>query len=138
MDPVVLAAATALVGAMATDAWREARTAVVAWWRRVHPERADGVSAELEAVRAEVLAARARGDEDTEQALAGTWRLQLQRLLAETPDLGPGLRRLLDKYLAPGLPTGQQARVQQIVINAEARDQARQFIAGRDVHITGS
>jgi hypothetical protein len=32
VDPIVLAAATALVGAMATDAWQQARTAVVAWW----------------------------------------------------------------------------------------------------------
>ena len=30
MDPLVLAAGTALIGAMATDAWQQTRTAVVA------------------------------------------------------------------------------------------------------------
>jgi hypothetical protein len=33
MDPLVQAAGTALIGAMANSGWQEARTAVVAWWR---------------------------------------------------------------------------------------------------------
>ena len=138
MDPLVLAAGTALIGAMATDAWQQTRIAVVAWWRKVHPGRADAVGAELDTARAQVLAARERGDEDTEQALAGTWRLQLQQLLDQDPGPGPGLQRLLEEHLTPALPAAEQARVQQIIINAQARDQARQYIAGRDQHITGS
>ena len=138
MDPLVLAAGTALIGAMVTDAWQQTRTAVVAWWRKVHPGRADTVGAELDAARARVLAARERGDEDTEQALAGTWRLRLQQLLDQDPAAGPGLQRLLEEHLTPALPAAEQARVQQIIINAQARDQARQYIAGRDQHITGS
>ncbi len=138
MDPLVLAAGTALVGAMVTDGWQQTRTAVVAWWRKVHPRRADAVGAELDAARARVLAARERGDEDTEQALAGTWRLRLQELLDQDPAAGPGLARLLEEHLAPALPAAEQARVQQIIINAQAHDQARQYIAGRDQHITGS
>src|SRR5271165_5847197 len=58
MDPLVLAAGTALVGAMVTDGWQQARTAVVAWWRKVHPGRADAVGAELDTARAQVLPAR--------------------------------------------------------------------------------
>jgi hypothetical protein len=138
MDPLVLAAGTALVGAMVTDGWQQTRTAVVAWWRKVHPGRADAVGAELDTARAQVLAARERGDEDTEQALAGTWRLRLQELLDQDPAAGPGLARLLEEHLAPALPAAEQARVQQIIINAQAHDQARQYIAGRDQHITGS
>ena len=138
MDPLVLAAGTALIGAMATDAWQQARTAVVAWWRKVHPGRADAVGAELDTARAQVLAARERGDEDTEQALAGTWRLRLQQLLDQHPAAGPGLQRLLEEHLTPALSAAEQARVQQIIINAQARDQARQYIAGRDQYITGS
>ena len=138
MDPLVLAAGTALIGAMVTDAWQQTRTAVVAWWRKVHPGRADTVGAELDTARAQVLAARERGDEDTEQALAGTWRLRLQQLLDQDPAAGPGLQRLLEEHLTPALPAAEQARVQQIIINAQARDQARQYIAGRDQHITGS
>ena len=57
MDPFVLAAGTALIGAMATDAWQQTRAAVVAWWRRAHPGRADTVGAELDTARAQVLGA---------------------------------------------------------------------------------
>ena len=85
-----------------------------------------------------MLAARDRGDEDTEQALAGTWRLRLQQLLDQDPAAGPGLQRLLEEHLTPALPAAEQAQVQQIIINARARDQARQYIAGRDQTITGS
>jgi hypothetical protein len=138
MDPLVLAAGTALIGAMATDAWQQARTAVVAWWRKAHPGRADTVEAELETARAQVLVARERGDEDTEQALAATWRLRLQEMLDQDPAAGPGLRHLLEEHLTPALPTAEQSRVQQIIIKAQARDQARQYVAGRDQHITGS
>jgi hypothetical protein len=138
MDPLVLAAGTALIGAMATDAWQQTRTAVVAWWRKLHPGRADAVGAELDTARAQVLAARERGDEDTEQALAGTWRLRLQQLLDQDPAAAPGLQRLLEEHLTPALPAAEQTLVQQIIIKAQARDQARQYIAGRDQHITGS
>jgi hypothetical protein len=138
MDPLVLAAGTALIGAMATDAWQQARTAVMVWWRKAHPGRADTVGAELDTARARLLAARERGDQDTEQALAGTWRLRLQQLLDQDPATGPCLQRLLDEHLTPALPAAERARVQQIIIKAQARDQARQYIAGRDQHITGS
>jgi hypothetical protein len=78
MDPLVLAAGTALIGAMAADAWQQTHTAV-AWWRKVHPG-----------------------------------------------------------HLTRALAAAEQTRVQQIIINARARDQARQYIAGGDQHITGS
>jgi hypothetical protein len=138
MNPLVLAAGTALVGAMATDAWQQARIAVVAWWRKSHPGQADAVEAELDTARAQVLAARERGDQDTEDALASVWRLRLQHLLDEDPTAGPGLQFLLEGYLTPALASSDQARVQQIFIIARAHDQAGQYIAGHDQHITGS
>lgn len=140
MDPLVQAAGTALIGAMVNSGWQEARTAVVAWWRKVHPGHADTIEAELDSVRTLVLAARERGDGDTamEQALAGTWQRQLQQLLDQDPAVGTGLQRLLEEHLTPALPAAEQAQVQQIIINAHAHDEARQYIAGRDLHITGS
>src|SRR5690349_14355645 len=51
MDPIVLAAGTALVTAMATDAWQSARDGAVALWRKVRPEQAEIVEAELAEVR---------------------------------------------------------------------------------------
>lgn len=58
VDPIVLAAGTALVSAMATDVWQQARARVVALWRRVHPQQADTVEADLEGLHAQVLDAR--------------------------------------------------------------------------------
>ncbi|NBE96181.1 hypothetical protein FE391_20400 [Nonomuraea sp. KC401] len=137
MDPIVLAAATALVGAMATDAWQQTRIAVVAWWRKVRSEQVETVEAELKATQIQVLAARERADPETEQALAGIWRLRLQQMLEEDPTIGPQLQRLLDEHLTPSLFSSEQSRIRQ-VITAHAHDQSRQFIAGRDQHITGS
>jgi hypothetical protein len=132
MDPITLAAGSALVGAMATDAWQQARGAVVELWRRVHPERADAVGRELETARAQVLAARREGDTDTEEALAGAWRLQLQQLLAQDPELVGELQRLLDEHLTPSLPQGEQTHIRTIIMNAEARDNSRVYMAARD------
>ncbi|MBV9445877.1 MAG: hypothetical protein JO345_08280 [Streptosporangiaceae bacterium] len=138
MDSIALAAATALVGAMATNAWQQVSVAVVAWWRRAHPGQADAVSADLKVLRVQVLAVRERGDEVAERALADSWRLQLQRLLEENPALTPGLRRLLDEHLSCGVPPDEQPRVGQMILNARARGQARQYIAGRDMNIAES
>ncbi|GAA3643053.1 hypothetical protein ACG5V6_24160 [Streptomyces chitinivorans] len=138
MDPIVAAAGAAMVSAMATDGWQHTRDAVVAWWRRHRPERAEDVSSELEALRSRVLTARREEDQDTEQALTGAWRLRLQQLLEEDPELAVELRRLLDEYLTPALPPEEQDRARTVVMRAEARDSARIYMAGRDQHITGS
>src|SRR5437868_7101629 len=111
MDPIALAAGTAVVSAMATDAWLQARTATVALWRRVRPEQAAGVESELAEVRTEVLAARAAGDPEAEAGLAGEWQNRLRRLLQADPGLGVELRRLLDEELTPVLSAPEQTRV---------------------------
>ncbi|MCI3273518.1 hypothetical protein [Streptomyces cylindrosporus] len=67
MDPIVLSAGTALVGAIATDTWDHARAAVVALWRRARPDQADVIDEELAASRRRLLAAR---DEGTTEAAA--------------------------------------------------------------------
>jgi hypothetical protein len=47
VDPIVVAFRTALVGAMATDVWQQARASEVALWRRVHPQQVGTVEADL-------------------------------------------------------------------------------------------
>lgn len=138
MDPIVLAAGTALVSAMATDAWQQARAATVGLWRRTRPERADRIGAELDVLRGQVLAAREADDEDTEQALTGAWRLHLHDLLRENPGLAAELQRLLDEHLTPALPENEQARTRSVVMKAEAHDNSRVYMAGGDQHITGA
>lgn len=136
MDPIVLAAGTALVTAMATDTWQQARRGAVALWRRVHPEQAATVETELAEVRTQVLAARRDGDSDTERALAGSWQVRLAQLVRADPALAGELRQVLDEHLTPALSPSERGRIESITMTASSSDQGRVYQAGRDQHIT--
>ncbi|WP_326598238.1 hypothetical protein [Streptomyces sp. NBC_01803] len=138
MDPIVLAAGTALVSAMATDGWQQVRNATVAWWRGAAraDDDAEAVGADLDAVRPQIVTARQEGDEDTEQALIGAWRLRLQQLVRDQPHLAAELRRLVEEELTPALSAGERSRVGSIVMKARASGNARIYQAAGDQHIT--
>ncbi|GAA3076036.1 hypothetical protein [Streptosporangium carneum] len=136
MDPIVLAAGTALVTAMATDTWQQARSGAVALWRRVRPEQEKAVEDELAEVRLQILAARDDGDTDTERALAGAWQIRLQQLLREDPDLANELKQVLDNVLTPALSLNEREQYGEITMKATASGQGRVYQAGRDQHIT--
>ncbi len=138
MDPLVLAAGSALVSAMATDAWAQARTAVVTWWQRSASGRTVPEEAELEAAHEVLLAAREGGDAQAERALVEVWCERLQQLLADEPQLRAGLERLLAGQLRTGPAPHEPAEAASMTVRAEARDNARVYVAGRDQHITGS
>lgn len=137
MDPLVMAAGTAVVTAMATDGWENARRAVVALWRRIHPDQVPAVDAELREVRAEVLAARDAGDLDAERELAGDWQRRLRRLLAADPQAGEEeLRRVLNEELVPLLTPAERSRVHHVEMTATVSGHGRAYQAGRDQHIS--
>lgn len=127
-------AASTVVGAMATAGWESAQRAMGELWRRVHPERADTVVAELEEARADVLAARGRGDERTERELVVAWQTRLRRLLAADPEVVPELRRLVDALRPVAEQGGAPAGGTRLTANASGR--SRVTMAGRDVNIT--
>lgn len=139
MDPATLAttAATALVAAMATDTWQRTRESVVALWRRVHPDQAEAVEAELDKVRDKVLAARRESDTAAEEDLAGEWRGRLLRLMGQDPGVAPELRRALREVCAPSLAAADQQRAYSITIHATASGQGRNYVAGRDQQVNG-
>jgi hypothetical protein len=114
MDPLVLAAASAVVTAMATDGWQQAREAVVRLWRQNRPGHVSTIETELEETRAEVIAARSAGDRAAEEGLVADWQRKLQRLLNVNPDLGIELRQVVDEELAPLMPADEQARLKNI------------------------
>jgi len=135
MDPIVLSAGTALVAAIATDAWERARTAVVALWRRTRPDQADVIDEEFADSRRRVLVAREAGDEETVRALVSDWQIRLQSLLRHDPSVADELCALLAAELAPpagGFSVGAQT------MRAEASGHGRVFHAGRDQHISGA
>ncbi|WP_182901430.1 hypothetical protein [Microbispora sp. H10830] len=133
MDALALAAASALVGVLATEGWQDGRRAVVALWRRARPEQAPAVEADLAEARTELLAAREAGDEQAEQALVVEWRQRLRRLAAADPEAARELRRIVDEELTPLLPpAGRQTTVNQ---NATVSGFGRVNQAGRDIRI---
>jgi len=111
MEPIAVAAGTALVGALASDGWPAARAEVVAFWRRIRAEEADAVASELTEIRAEMLAARQADDLDLEQSLAGTWQRRLHELLAGDSGLAGELRLIVDAHLVPTLAPDERARI---------------------------
>ncbi len=133
MDPISLAAASALVGAMATDGWQQARAATVALWHRVRPEQDEAIATELRTARSTALTARERGETDREQALVSSWRLRLQDLLDRDPALVGDLRRLVDEQLTPALPEAEQARIHTLVQKARATDHSQVSQSGGDM-----
>lgn len=139
MDPELAAltstAATTVVKLLATAAWERATDAVGGLWRRVHPERAETVQAELEDSRVEVLAARRVGDEQAEQALVGEWQGRLRRLVAADPPLVDELRRVVTE-LRSALADAEAPQGTTITMQATTFGTSRVNQAGRDLHIT--
>ncbi|MFI0976188.1 hypothetical protein ACH4SP_04060 [Streptomyces sp. NPDC021093] len=137
MEPIAVVAATALVGAMATDGWQRARDGIVALWQRVHPERAQTIEAELTELRDDVLAVRAQqdGDSRAEEGLAAEWERRLGRLLRQNAALEAELRRVLDEELTPLLPRQERERVTNIEMRAIAMDHGRNYLAAGDLHV---
>ena len=117
VEPIAEAFGTALIAAMATDTWQQARKAVAALWRRVRPlESADTVEGELESLRDRILAARQAGRADTEQALAGVWQSRCQALLLDDPALAAELWQVLGEILTPMLGLAERTRIGEIVM----------------------
>ena len=122
MDPIAQAAGTALVQAMATDAWEQVKRAVAALWRRVHPANVGEVAGDLDELRAQVVRARADDDGQTERALEGAWQLRVLELLRADPALAADVRQLVDQVLTPALPDAGQARIGTILMTGTSRD----------------
>lgn len=130
------AAGSQLVALLTTDAWEAAKAAVVSVWRRVHPGRVEMVEAELVEARAEVMAARARGDEQSEQALALEWQGRLRRVFAADPVAAGELRRMLDE-VAGQLPEPDRVRAGMIEMHAAVSGHGRSYQLGQGTqHIT--
>jgi hypothetical protein len=137
MDPQVVdlarTAGTTVVTLMATDTWNRARDGLVELWRRVRPERADQLADQLDATRAELVAARAAGDEQGEEELSSEWQSRLRRLLVAEPGLADELRRFLEEF-APS--AAEQPIAGEVRMHARASGHGRVYQAGRDQHIT--
>lgn len=93
------AGATALVQQMVTDGWSGVRDRVVALFSRGRDEAA--VQEELEESRAELVEARAAGDDSAAADVEAVWRRRLRRTLQADPAAVAELRALLDELAPP-------------------------------------
>lgn len=129
---VALAAsgASALVGAMVTDAWAQARGQVVGLWRRHCPAQAEAVEAELVSSQEE-LAATAESEELLRVRLEGRWQGRLERLLEEAAESG---RAAADLRATADVISGLTASgAGSVVQNVRAGRDA--YTAARDLHV---
>ncbi|MGH3950776.1 MAG: hypothetical protein ACRDSE_16940 [Pseudonocardiaceae bacterium] len=123
------AGGTALVGAMATDAWRATRSGVARLFGRGGPARQTAIEAQLDGNAA--LVAQAEDPDEARQNLAAVWRLELAALLRQHPETEDELRALVAR-IHEALPAAQQTWVQTNI----ARDQATQNIVQHgNVHV---
>jgi hypothetical protein len=139
VDPEVAeltsAAAIAMTKLLVTDGWEATKNVFASLWRRVHPERADRVGADLAQAREDLLASPPADLSRLEAGLADEWQGRLRSLLAANPELAGELQRILDSELRPAL--GQAAGEAGPVISMHARVDGGGHVyqAGRDQYI---
>ena len=114
-DSLARAAGSALVSAMTTDAWRQARTALEGLYQRLPqgPDRPD--LAWLSDLHLRTQAAVLFGDPVTQQRLREACAEQLLRLLRADPRLAGDLQRVLEDVILPALGREDQRRVEAIL-----------------------
>lgn len=104
---------------MVTDGWTQARDRVARFFSRDGAEGNGGgagpdashLVGELEQARAEVVAARRAGDEETAGDVLTEWRSRLRRRLAADPAAAGQLRSLLAELAAEGAPDERRGTV---------------------------
>ncbi|MER6912835.1 hypothetical protein ABT354_14295 [Streptomyces sp. NPDC000594] len=94
------AGAAALVQQMIQESWGPARDRLARFFSRGGAD-PDGVTAELETSRAELLGARRTEDDGAAADVLAEWRIRMRRTLQADPRAAAELRALLDE-MAPG------------------------------------
>jgi hypothetical protein len=89
---LVNAGATALIGAIATDAWQVARTGFVRLFGRGGDGRGAAIAAQLDEDAGMVARVGTEDIDQVRQELLPVWRRRLAQLLADHPDAEAELR----------------------------------------------
>ncbi|GAA2297903.1 hypothetical protein GCM10010234_45450 [Streptomyces hawaiiensis] len=140
MDPIVLAAGTALVSAMATDAWQRTAAAIADLWKRARDTEGevidpDRLPNELATLRTHVVRARTELDPEMEESLTGLWRLRLHALIEQNPSLVQDLRSLVEESLLPEVDDRARVRVETLIQQSAKVSGGTNYMAGRDMRV---
>lgn len=127
MDDLINAASSALVTAMATDAWSWMKQGFVRIFGRAGAP-AKSVENRLEASRGELVAAA--GDETVRAAIESAWRTRILDIIEDDPTLTTDLWALVEKARAQNCDS---VPASPIVQSASAFDSANQAVQGSGV-----
>ncbi|MEV1059454.1 hypothetical protein AB0I92_19550 [Micromonospora chalcea] len=123
------AGASAIIGAMATDAWKVAKQGFARIFSRSQPQALDAVAAELEQSREDVLAA----DDETQGGVLSSqedqWKARLRMLLITDPTAVGELQKVLDAVAVSSV----DGRSGNVTLKAEARDFGRVYQQGSGI-----
>jgi hypothetical protein len=117
IEALAMSGAATLVGAMATDAWQAARSAIARLFGHGDKRRQEVAETRLDHAAAEVENADAAQRDQVRERLMGSWQTRLADLLEENPQEETELRLLIDR-LRRQLPPSQQAWVQNVSASA--------------------
>jgi hypothetical protein len=116
MVALAASAASNVVAAMATDAWRTARDGLSRLFGRQSEQRQAAITAQLDGN--EALVEGAADPDQARQQLAGLWQMELQALLQSDPELADELRTLVEQIKAK-LPPPQQVWTQHVTASGQ-------------------
>jgi uncharacterized protein YcfJ len=105
LQELAAAGGTALVGAMATDAWATARVGITRLFHHTDSGRQTTIQAQLDGNLA--LIEHASDPEKARAALSGLWQMELARLLSEHPETEVALAALIAQ-ICNELPAAQR------------------------------
>ncbi|MFE4600203.1 hypothetical protein ACFRKE_05045 [Kitasatospora indigofera] len=114
------AGGTALVGAMATDAWQTVRAGAAGLFGRDGESRQSAVATRLD--HDAELVSRAQDQDRVRGALAPAWQVEWESLLTERPELAQEIQAFVDRTVA-ALPRAEQ----NWTMNVTARDHGRAY-----------
>jgi hypothetical protein len=127
------AGGTAVVGAMATDAWKITRDGVARLFARGGAGRQDVIAAALDEDAGILVDTNEADREQVRQELVAVWRRRMARLLDQHPDTATDLQDLITRVRA-ALPPGQQAWVMHNTATAGGTVIAHQGTGSQHIH----
>jgi len=122
-----MAAAAALVGTMATDAWQTARSAAVRLFRRLASQERRDITARLDADRRLLLHTSPADHARTRDELTLSWARRLDSLLEDDPDTVGELEAVVAEIQGRPHWDRRHGAVQYNIAGGQARQFTTQF-----------